>query len=82
MKKNKALKEAIKRLQDIEEDVTAFIILASTDTNVNIKNQDAVEGVNAVSGKGRDLCNLITNLPEDILEGVTLWMIHKGLKGK
>lgn len=79
MTKTKELKEAIERLQEIEEDVTSFIILAATDKDV--ENKDALEGVNAVCGTGRDLCNLVTNLPEDILEGVSLWVIHKGLRG-
>lgn len=74
-----ALEEAMENLEEIKEDVKAYIILAVTDE----ENSDgtANTGVHAVCGRCRDLCNLVSNLPEDILEGVAMWIMKKGLKG-
>lgn len=74
-----ALEEAMEKLEDIKEDVKAFIVLAVTDKES--LNGTANTGVNGLCGSGRDLCNLVTNLPEDILEDVAMWMIRKGLRG-
>lgn len=74
-----ALEEAMDQLEDIKEDVKAFIVLAVTDKES--LNGTAKTGVNSLCGSGRDLRNLVTNLPEDILEDVAMWTIRKGLRG-
>jgi prophage DNA circulation protein len=73
-----ALERAIEKLEDIKEDVKAFIVLAVTD--VESLNGTANTGVNAVKGKGDDLLNLLANLPNELILSTAMAKTYKALE--
>lgn len=60
-----ALEKAMEKLEDIKEDVKAFIVLAVTDQES--LDGTAYTGVNAVCGKGAEVINLLANLPNELI---------------
>lgn len=73
-----ALEKAMEKLEEIKEDVKAFIVLATTDEES--LNGTANTGVNAVCGKGGDILNLIENLPEELVLTVVMAKTSKVLE--
>lgn len=72
-----ALERAMEQLEKIKEDVKAFIVLAVTDEES--LNGTAATGVNAVTGKGSDVLNLLANLPDDLILTVAMAKTSKAL---
>ena len=56
---------AIDKLNELRGGVKAFILLALTD-EASEKDKDTIRGVNAVSGKMKDLVVLFDNIDKDI----------------
>lgn len=73
-----ALEKAMEKVENIKEDVKAFIILAVTDEES--LDGKANTGVNAVCGKGDDVLNLLANLPEDLILTVAMAKTHTVLQ--
>lgn len=73
-----ALERAIEKLEEIKEDVKAFIVLAVTDKES--LNGIANTGVNAVTGKGDNLLNLLANLPDELVLAVAMAKTSKALE--
>jgi prophage DNA circulation protein len=72
-----ALEKAMEKLEDIKEDVKAFIVLAVTDEESLDGTANA--GVNAVCGKGDDVINLLANLPNELILSTAIAMTRKAL---
>lgn len=73
-----ALEKAMEKLEEIKEDVKAFIVLAVTDEDT--LNGTATKGVNAVCGKGDDVLNLLANLPDELVLTVAMTKTSKVLE--
>lgn len=72
-----ALEKAMEKLENIKEDVKAFIVLAVTDEES--LDGTANTGVNAVCGKGDDVINLLANLPNELILTVATAKTMKAL---